>query len=611
MPPRLPGSRLDLERTHPLRAWAGRVRETHPELHNLFSAIVDTMAAYPDCPAAPVRTGHGGRTLFEHSLVVVEQIVVVARTFQFDGGRSKDGRLVAPILDPQFQFDPDDPLIVLLAFAHDLGKLECYRRDAATGRIEELHRDHDRIGRLMLARMPELWALENPDRQVLLYAVGYYHRPQDMPKYVDDRARALMELLIVADNAAGKYETAHPVWARAPAPALGTALVAAAEPPDDLSQASAPERLAPTTTERPETELDSWEASLVEAFLSVIALPQAINGHVKQVLAYRWDDLLYFEEHRLRAAIARELHDDALRRTKKGDGRFQVTEDLMRALLKLGVLYREHEGLTFSEKRAIYRVNWLMGRNDETGTRVYDRVDEKYTSEATIIVKVEGPVAARVPAGNCRLKPRIVGPLYGKSSAINKNAPPANAGTAAETPPIDVDDSDEGDGEVLGAFSEESSESALADIAQVDDPVAPSVGAAPATVSGDAVGASLLALVDAARALESPPELSEPAGQQSSAPLALPVKPIETAELRARIDLVDGPAGVIAFDGHAYRGRAIPLDRATAYADLIAALEADVTGECRVVREPDCILLMIRDHEKAKNVRRTDIGVAA
>ena len=610
MPPRLPGSRLDLERTHPLRAWAGRVRETHPELHSLFSAIVDTMAAYPDCPAAPVRTGHGGRNLFEHSLVVVEQIVVLARTFQFDGGRSKDGRLVAPILDPQFQFDPDDPLIVLLAFAHDLGKLECYRRDATTGRIEELHRDHDRIGRLMLARMPELWALENPDRQVLLYAVGYYHRPQDMPKYVDDRARALMELLIVADNAAGKYESAHPVWARAPAAALGAPSVAAAEPQPDREQASTTGPPTPRTTENSQTELDSWETTLVKAFLSIIALPKAINGHVEQVLAYRWDDLLYFEEHRLRAAIAHELDDEALMRTKKGDGRFQVTEDLMRALRKLGVLYREYEGRTFSEKRRHLLRELADGTQVTRPERASTTGLTKSTPRSDDHRQAGRARRGTRSAGNCRLKPRIVGPLYGKSSAINKNAPSANGGTAAATPPIDDDDSDEGDGEVIGASSEATSESALADIAQVDDPVAPPVSTAQATDCGEHAGASLLALVDAARALESPPELNDPA-EQSSAPRALPVKPIETAELRARIDLVDGPAGVIAFDGHDYRGRAIPLDQATDYADLIAALEADVTGECRVVREPDCILLMIRDHEKAKNVRRTDIGVAA
>ena len=532
-PQRIAGSRLDLERTHPLRLWADQVRDTHPEVHALFGAIVDTMAAYPDCPAAPVRTGHGGRTLFEHSLVVVEQVTLAAPKFRYDGGRNRQGKLVRPVLDSNFRFDPEDPLIVLLAFAHDIGKLECYQRDPASGRIEEIKRDHDRIGRLMLARMPELWQLAPADRQALLFASGYYHHPQALPEQVEDRPRALMELLIVADTLAGQHEDAHPVWGTTPpiaAVPLTGATSAAPTTAADMDEEDDNAVLPPVAPEHAGAGLDRLESYYAQAFLEVLALPRSINGPRGKTLGYRWDNLLYLEDEPLRHAMARQLDEASLMEAKHGDGRSRVNEDLMRALLKLGWLYNVHDGAEYSETRALFRVKWLTATTDASGAKVWERPDDKYTSKATIIVKVVPAIAHRVTPHDCRLKPLIEGPVFSTQSARNKKqrlaagpAPAVADVSATEVQPVDVP--------AAGTSSETPDDDALdslGDLAPRQEPVsAPEgVGAAsesrgktppelqltPQTppalpadlppIAGDAAGAALLALVEFGRRQE-------------------------------------------------------------------------------------------------------------
>jgi len=643
VPPRIPGSRLEIEPDHPLRRWASTVERDYPELHRLYTAIIETFAAYPDWPAAPVSTGHGGRSLFEHSLVVVEQASALAPGFRYDGGRNKQGNLVAPVLDPNFQFNPADPLILLIALVHDIGKAECYQRDPHTRAIDEVKADHDRVGRMMLARMPELWDLQRDDRQALLYAVGYYHHPQELPRFVDDRARALMELLIVADKAAGQFETAHPLWR---ADAANVAPRGSLAPPNQQAAASgagasslqaSPFRPAPPPpsrsadvdrpTVRPEfaaAGLDALEIAYVEAFLALLALPEAINGELRKKLAWRWDDLLYFAEIPLRRALARQLGEPALAEQENGERRSQVTEDLMRALLKLGLLYHQHDGMTYSEKGSLFEVEYLMQRKDDHGDRAYNTVNKNHTSPATVIVKVAGPLARLVPAGNCKLMPRIVRPTMGEHRALNKKAvrtglAKERAEIAATAPVTDrghhvVERSDrEASGSretIVGSDGHADDASASVDApgatgetrAQREQEARPPV-LPPLPPATDAAAGSLLALVDAARnrqrdAVEPPPSTLSEAGSGSP-------------DLRAEIEQVDGPSGWVLLDGARYRGRAISLERAASLAGLIAALEADSSGSFRVIRQPEAVLLLIRDAETPENDEKPTALTAA
>ncbi len=652
VPARSAGSRVDIQPGHPLQQWAVSVKSARPELYRLYEAAIDTFAANPDCPAAPVSTGHGGRTLFEHSLVVVEQVAALAPGFTYDGGRNKQGHLVAPILDPNFRFDPQDPLIVLIALVHDIGKSECYQRDPETRRIEEVQADHDRVGRMMLARMPEIWDLEREDRQTLLYAVGYYHHPQELPRFVDDRARALMELLIVADKAAGTFETAHPLWRAspvaspgwptpaAPAAAAGAATAAknatdrprpvALEAPSSLAISAQAGGLPPARPEFAAAGLDAVEAAYVDAFLALLALPEAVNGKLQRKLAWRWDNLLYFAEMPLRRALARQLGEPALAEQVNGEGRCQLIEDLMRALIKLGLLYHQHDGWTYSEKRALFFVRYLQRHRDENGALAYNRINEKYDSKATVIVKVAGPIARLVPDGNCSLMPKIERPTFSEKGARNKkdgpvqaesesdDASPQPAEQQPEAPAIEAASAQPANVGLVPEHSMPASE-APHGVGQEDplpeppsvqpDPtpaavspsprIVPSVPLAPA----DAAAGALLALVEAARDREHP-----------APPPTLPLEPMpapDPAELRRRIDRVDGPAGWVVIDGVRYRGRAVPHDQVAAYAGLVAALEADTSGQCRVIRQPDAVLLLVQDLETHENARSSDLTAVA
>lgn len=74
---------------------------------------------------------------------------------------------------------PDaDELLPLVAAAHDMGKATAYeQRNGEWIRV----RYHDKEGARILAAMPEWWALDNPDRTLVLYAVKYEHAPRTMP----------------------------------------------------------------------------------------------------------------------------------------------------------------------------------------------------------------------------------------------------------------------------------------------------------------------------------------------------------------------------------------------------------------------------------------------
>ncbi|MBT9137010.1 MAG: hypothetical protein DDT34_02096 [Firmicutes bacterium] len=172
-----------------------------------LSAVMAVMKAKESLPASPVPGGHGGRTLIEHSLGVVESMIKVAPKWVYKGQKNKSGKIVRATNEGDHRFTPADfGLLVLTAFSHDIGKVRCYEQ--CDGRVVEVLPNHDTEGARILRLIPEIMALPITDRRAIITAIAYYHHPFSIPDsdWVTDRVRSLMELLIVADHAAGRLE---------------------------------------------------------------------------------------------------------------------------------------------------------------------------------------------------------------------------------------------------------------------------------------------------------------------------------------------------------------------------------------------------------------------
>jgi hypothetical protein len=188
--------------------------------------------------------GQGGRTLLQHSLLVCQCAIEMAEKFVFRGMYAVDeyGKptiLVYPLRHPEELKAKGDPIPILAAFAHDIGKIECYVWEKGKPEPVALRPNHDTVGARMLGRIPELWRLpvrdirgiREDDRTLLMTIVGFYHHPTEQPMEVvatptakgakgagprregfgsvmvrSDRQVGFMELLIDADTRAGAIE---------------------------------------------------------------------------------------------------------------------------------------------------------------------------------------------------------------------------------------------------------------------------------------------------------------------------------------------------------------------------------------------------------------------
>lgn len=103
-----------------------------------------------------------------------------------------------------------DPLLVLAAAAHDIGKVETFQKIG--GKWESIGH-HDKAGARLLSSFPTWWALPEPDKYVLLYAVKYEHSHKGLPTTVPgldadarERLMTLVTQLKQIDSSATKAE---------------------------------------------------------------------------------------------------------------------------------------------------------------------------------------------------------------------------------------------------------------------------------------------------------------------------------------------------------------------------------------------------------------------
>lgn len=330
--------------------WLEESAEAYPAHAKLFMTVWDTYCAYPGHPATHRHGGHANRRLYQHCLAVTEMALQEAGAFVYDGvhtkKRGKTRRQIIPKRNADFKFNPDDPLIPVIALAHDFGKLEAYKFDE-TGQLVTKesgastdHDDdrifHDALGARMLARLPEYWELSAWDRRALNLVIGHYHHPSAFPVDanglpLDDRMLSLMEFLIYVDKKTGLMESGK-------------------------------------TAEEEDNEIsEEQSAQIYQAFVQIITEWGRVNGTGDQnanasiKIAQKHDGVIVVKELELRKLILSRLGWSL----DEGESRYRVTMNLLYTLAEKGLLHDRHNGVDFSRYHPMYSVSFRSSKNGQ------------------------------------------------------------------------------------------------------------------------------------------------------------------------------------------------------------------------------------------------------
>lgn len=375
--------------------WFNRYDSTHPKHTALLRAVLQVLNFRPDLPATHFEGGHGGRTLLEHSILVAYMAELKAVAFSYTGLKSKNGTKVMGLSNPEYKFDANDPMSVIVAMAHDIGKIEAYRYENGnnlTGKVVGSDHIHDSTGAQMLARMDEIWDLPENDRQVLLMSVAHYHHPRMLPldasyKAIDDRTHAVMELLIKADEAAGSIENG------------AEALEEGKE--EEIEKAYSGDK----------------KALLFETFMEMLHEEGRINKNSRHGgIGFKYDNKLYILDGRMRQALVQKIQwQDVL----FGDKTSKLTRTLCETLIEKGMLYHKHDGADYGPTRSLFVVDVFKKKQNQ----LVFAAKWKHT----LILKLGAPELHQLNAlpDDKNTVAEIVRPAMGEHSARNKNA--ANA----------------------------------------------------------------------------------------------------------------------------------------------------------------------------------------
>lgn len=398
--------------------WWNAYSKSHPQHAEAFMAVFSVMYAEPRLPASPVPGGHGGATLIEHSFNVVDTMLQMAPKWSYRGHRNKRGEISFPLLDNtkmEFRFGSGDPIVPLAAFAHDIGKTACYKMNHQ-GSVTEVRKNHDIEGAKILRTLPEIMALPWKDRMAILIACEFYHHIGSLPysMWIDDRARALIELLIAADIATGQREggLVSSVYE-------DNDLVVPQSPPQGDGMGDSGEPIiagedCPITVAEPVVVRESASAGLYGAALdlaySALLEPGRVNGtNASTRVAWKHGDWLYISDAKLRAAVSTMTGDTGYNVLPHRGNMHAFTLELMAQLAATNNLLQTHDGQKFSEKRALYTT-----RSSVSGKTPVE-------SKFVLVANVKA-FPGLENAADCKVAPEIIGCSWGEKAAMNKSA---------------------------------------------------------------------------------------------------------------------------------------------------------------------------------------------
>lgn len=318
-----------------------------------------------------------------------------------------------------------DPLLLLAAAAHDIGKASSYvQRDGKWVRV----RYHDKESARIMASFPEWWALPDPERSILLYAVKHEHSPNLLPIAIPGLSQAdiqrlgrLVEQLREVDGNATRQEK------------------------EDVR------------------ENLSVEDVVIEAFLDSVAnAPFQKRGLAKGIQAVGWrdGDRLYILERAMREfAMARlsALHAAVLGGSYRDKGEVaDFTKELLAALEARGWLITEHEirpsegaateSCTLPTRDMLWRVQ--SGTHTFNGVYIVELPKEHrhiYPKQTLYELTVLGTLDQRKPAPAAPRKPQAPATPKEKALKIRRSGTKAPNGRAlppgaTQDEPIAVDE---------------------------------------------------------------------------------------------------------------------------------------------------------------------------
>lgn len=402
---------------------------------NLAISLIRVLANDLTIPATH-HEGHGGQTLFQHTINVVKNTLKRAQDYSYTGLYGKTGKLSVGLRNSKYIFDKNDPAILIIALAHDIGKIIGYVYDG--GKIVGMKKNHDTLSSLMINCMAEFVALPLSERQCITGVLSFYHHPQGLPmdannRAVDDRTIALLELIRECDIESSSLE-------------------------DETNVEKIVVKKLRTAEHKEVTEEDIWTA-----FNEIIEEPGRTNGSGRNgqiVLGQKCGDLCYFIEPFVRNELLKKLNipDPGV----MGDGTHPITRKLNSILIDKGFSYHKHNGLEYGYSRAFFTVDFIDPENGEKLT----------TWKATIIIKPNEQIPFLNQMKSHKAIAEIVKPIFGESSAKNKKGAKreieVEEDTTIEPPKKDEPSIDTSD-DIFGSFMPEETTFTIPNIPVIEE----------------------------------------------------------------------------------------------------------------------------------------------
>lgn len=363
-----------------LRAWIQNCDQNSTE-YQLFKRIISLLYANKHVPASPVKGGHGGLSVFEHTLNVLNVGLERIESWKVSGVSTKD-----PIYEQSVPHEYYWIAVLCLA-AHDLGKINAYKIEK-DGTVTIAIRHHDKESVRMLSDMAEYWELSKDDRFILNAVVAHGHSKEYLPTRIGVVGRVILSFVVDIDHIVSARESE-----------AGGDIFASDEQIDEVRQTESKE--------------------LADFVLDLLAEPGRVNGNDDDMrLAFKAGTRLFIHEQKLAKVVAEEFYDDPiLYEQTTGDGRRKITEKILYALDQRGLLVKEHKGKTFNYKAALFKAQAYNPKKETFLPRNSKNIGGW---PAVIVINIsfdETPLL--ISMSNAPFPPRIISPVLAQKSTSN------------------------------------------------------------------------------------------------------------------------------------------------------------------------------------------------